>query len=248
MLLNNYSVRNLTPGKEIGASTNPWGLFRESTLRGMYMGEANITDVSNRASLPNGYGQDAWLMAPKAGGMSTSNLRGTGNLSGNGVAGLGGVLVMAGTGVFEATGGLLAGLEVTMAGSGDLTLMGGGLLQAVMALVGSGAMTNVLGATAGLTLSMAGFGTMTLAPKGTAEMELTIYVNQSEATVDQIVAGVWNALAAEYNLTGTMGEAMNGAGSAGNPWITDLSAYNTANTAGKILKDRLSKGQFIALK
>lgn len=135
-----------------------------------------------------------------------------------------------------------------MAGSGDLTLMGGGLLQAVMALVGSGAMTNVLGATAGLTLSMAGVGTMTLAPKGTAEIELTIYVNQSEATVDQIVAGVWNALAAEYNLTGTMGEAMNGAGSAGNPWITDLSAYNTANTAGKILKDRLSKGQFIALK
>lgn len=26
------------------------------------------------------------------------------------------------------------------------------------------------------------------------------------------------------------------AGTAGNPWITDLSAYNTANTAGKILK------------
>jgi len=73
-------------------------------------------------------------------------------------------------------------------------------------------------------------------------------VNQSEATVQQIVDAVWNALAAEYNISGTMGNKLNGAGSAGDPWTTDISAYNTANTAGKILKDRLSKTQFLGLK
>lgn len=79
-------------------------------------------------------------------------------------------------------------------------------------------------------------------------MEADIYVNQSEATVQQIVDAVWNALAAEYDLSGTMGEKLNGAGSAGDPWTTDLSSYNTAQTAGKILKEKLSKSQFLGLK
>jgi len=100
----------------------------------------------------------------------------------------------------------------------------------------------------GLIANLAGSGVISADLKGKLFMEAQIYVNQSEATVQQIVEGVLNAIAADYNLSGTIGEAINGAGSAGNPWITDLSAYNTANTAGKILKDRLSKGQFIALK
>lgn len=84
--------------------------------------------------------------------------------------------------------------------------------------------------------------------QATGSMDSMVYLNQSEATVQQIVDAVLNAIAAEYNLPGTIGEAINGAGSAGNPWITDLSSYNTANTAGKILKDRLSKNQFLGLK
>lgn len=48
--------------------------------------------------------------------------------------------------------------------------------------------------------------------------------------------------------TSPLPASMNGAGSAGNPWITDLSTYNTANSAGKILKDRLSKAQYLGLK
>lgn len=45
-----------------------------------------------------------------------------------------------------------------------------------------------------------------------------------------------------------MGNKLNGAGSAGDPWTTDLSSYNTAGTAGKRLKDTLTTGKFIALK
>ena len=64
-------------------------------------------------------------------------------------------------------------------------------------------------------------------------MEAHIYVNQSEETVQQIVDGVWNALAASYNATGTMGEKMNDAGSASNPWTEVLEG---AYTAGEMLK------------
>lgn len=206
MLLNNYSVRNLTPGKEIGASTNPRGLFRESTLRGMYMGEASITDISNRASLPNGYGQDSWLMAPKAGGMSTSNLNGLGGMSVAGFSGLGGVVTMEGSGVLEATGGLLAGLEVAMAGSGDLAAIGGGLLEAIVAMAGTGELSGALGATAGLTVTMAGVGTLSAQPQGTGEMVLTIYVNEGAATVDQIVDGVVGGIG---SITATIPDLLN---------------------------------------
>ena len=55
-------------------------------------------------------------------------------------------------------------------------------------------------------------------------------------------------IATQFNEDGTMGEKLNGAGSAGNPWTTDLTSYNTANTAGKVLKDKLSLDEFIGLK
>lgn len=51
--------------------------------------------------------------------------------------------------------------------------------------------------------------------KGFASMSADIYVNQSEASVQQIVSGVWNAVATEYNTSGTMGEAAQTGGGGG---------------------------------
>lgn len=248
MLLNNYSVRNLTPGKEIGASTNPRGLFREATLRGMYMGEANITDVSNRASLPNGYGQDSWLMAPKAGGISSSNARGTGALSAAGISGK--FTTGQADGAGTATANLSLIVQAIGSAGGTCTVTGtiGGALSAEGTASGVATASGVMSALMKAVGQATGVASATATLKGNGSVSGTIYVNESEATVQQIVDAVWNALASEYDLSGTMGEKLNGAGSAGDPWTTDISAYNTANTAGKILKDRLSKGQFIALK
>lgn len=248
MLLNNYSVRNLTPGKEIGASTNPRGLFREATLRGMYMGEANITDVSNRASLPNGYGQDSWLMSPKAGGVSSSNARGTGALSAAGISGK--FTTGQADGAGTATANLSLIVQAIGSAGGTCTVTGtiGGALSAEGTASGVATASGVISALMKAVGQSTGVASATATLKGNGSVSGTIYVNESEATVQQIVDAVWNALASEYDLSGTMGEKLNGAGSAGDPWTTDISAYNTANTAGKILKDRLSKGQFIALK
>lgn len=96
--------------------------------------------------------------------------------------------------------------------------------------------------------TIVGEGLVTTAlPKGRARPTATIRIGASPSA-DDIAQSVWGSIASALNEPGTMGEAMNGAGSAGNPWTTDLSSYNTANTAGKILKDRLSKGQFLGLK
>lgn len=240
MLLGNYTLILANPATFIGGTqvSNCRQAFNQSgQLRQRYYPET-IEGLPTTTALPEGYlAPNAWMLPYDIGSMTTSNLNGSGSLASAGVAGLGGVVIMDGVGVLEASGGLLAGLQVALSGNGNLSALGGGLLEAIVAMAGQGLLSGALGATAGLTVEMAGIGTLTASPQGTGEMVLEIYVNESQATVNQIVAAVWSALAAEYNESGTMGQKLNGAGSAGDPWTTDLSAYNTDDTAGKILKE-----------
>lgn len=98
------------------------------------------------------------------------------------------------------------------------------------------------------TLIVTGLGELQTATwKKRGRVSLSVSIGASPSAFD-ISQAVWGAIAAQNDTPGTMGEAMNGAGGAGNPWITDLSSYDTPNTAGKILKDRLSKNQFLGLK
>ncbi len=238
-LLGNYSVILKNPATFIGGTQvsncrNAMG--GTGQLRQRYYPETT-GGLPTTTALMEGYlHPNAWMMPYDIGSMTTSNLNGSGSVSLTGVNGLSGVVTMDGVGLLNATGGLLAGLVVEMTGVGSLSALGGGLLGAIVSMAGTGTLAGIIGATAGLTVTMDGVGTLTASPKGTGQMVLDIYVNQSEATVNQIVAAVWSALAAEYNVSGTMGEKLNGAGSAGDPWTTDLTGYNTADTAGKIVK------------
>jgi hypothetical protein len=175
---------------------------------------------------------------------------GVGTASATGVSGLFGTADLEGSGtVSDAAAGLIVEMVATIAGLGGLTASVIGQLQASADLIGSGTLTGAQSALAGMVAALVGTGLLSDAQQeALGSMSADIYVNQSEATVQQIVDAVWSALAAEYNVSGTMGNKLNGAGSAGDPWTTDISAYNTANTAGKILKDRLSKTQFLGLK
>jgi len=196
-LLGNYSIYLKNPATYIGGVqvSNVRSAFNAmGQNRQRYYPETS-SGLPLTSALPQGYlSPSAWMIPYRVGGMSMSDMNGTATLTGAGVAGLEGTVTMAGTGVLEATGGLLAGLEVTMAGSGELTLIGGGLLEAIVEMAGSGALTGALGATAGMTVEMAGVGTASFAPSGTGEMEITIYVNEGAATVDQIVDGVVDSL------------------------------------------------------
>jgi hypothetical protein len=248
-LLGNYSVILKNPATFIGGTqvSNARSAFNASGQLKQRFYPETIEGLPTTTALPEGYlAPHAWMLPYDLGSMTTSNLNGSGAFTGVGISGLSGTVVMEGTGLLEATGGLLAGLVVEMSGSGDLTAIGGGLIEAIATMAGTGALTGAIGATAGLTVIMEGVGTLEASPSGTGEMVLTIYVNESQATVDQIVAAVWSALASEYNVSGTMGNKLNGAGSAGDPWTTDLTGYNTADTAGKIVKEIKAKAALAA--
>jgi hypothetical protein len=248
-LLGNYSVILKNPATFIGGTqvSNCRNAFNATgqNLRRFY--PECPCGLPLTTSLPEGYlPPHSWMMPYELGSMTTSNLNGSGAISAIGTAGLAGTVTMDGVGVLDASGGLLAGIQVTIAGTGDLTAIGGGLLEAVVSMAGEGLLSGVLGATAGLTVTMDGVGTLVANPSGTGEMTIEIYVNESQATVQQITEAVWNALASEYNISGTMGNKLNGAGSAGDPWTTDLTGYNTDDTAGKIVKDIKKKAALAA--
>lgn len=252
MLLTNYRRDGAGQSRALGGQLSPVRGLDLARWNTFYVGGNNVLDVTNRTSIPAQGLRPPYslVVAPKAGGMSMWN-GGTGSVSNAAqVAGMEALASLSGSGVIsDAALGLTVEMIAALAGTGDLTGSIIGQLQAAATLAGSGSVTAAQSALAGMTSTILGSGVISDAQQeALGEMAANIYVNQSEATVQQIVDAVWNALAAEYNLSGTMGEAMNGAGGAGNPWITDLSGYNTANTAGKILKDRLSKTQFLGLK
>lgn len=56
----------------------------------------------------------------------------------------------------------------------------------------------------------------------------------AQPTVFDIVQGVLNAVASQYNISGTIGNKINSASAAGDPWSADLSSYGIG-TAGYLM-------------
>ncbi len=149
-------------------------------------------------------------------------------------------------GSLAATGALIVSAVATLTGTGAVTGTLLGKLNAVATLAGTGNVAGSLKALGNTVATLNGIGSVTGTRYaiGHMEAELTPF---TELSPENLAAAVWNAIAVVYNDVGTMGEKMNDAGSGGDPWATDLSAYTTTGCAGKVLKDKLSKGQFLAL-
>ena len=253
-LLGNYSVILKNPATFIGGTqvSNARSAFGATGQNHqMHYGESEDGGLPLTSSLDTGTEPPySWHLAEKGGELSsTTMINGTAELTSAASQGINVESTIAGIGTIDTAGlSLVTSMIALIEGLGELTGSMVGTIQMAADLAGSGDITGSLNMLSGMVANLAGSGALTSDLKGTLSMAADIYVNSGAATTQELVDAIWNALAAEYNLTGTMGEAMNGAGSAGNPWITDLSGYNTANTAGKILKDRLSKNQFLGLK
>ncbi len=248
MLLTNYAIRNANQSRALGGNLDPTYNYNLNKMMTFYVGENNVVNVTDRMSQPaEGYRPPyALVLAPKEGGMSMY-IEGTGTVAGTSIAGLFGTAALTGEGtITNAAAGLIVEMIASLVGSGSLTASISGQLTAVANLVGSGDLTVAAGALAGMVADLSGSGTLTAGQQALGEMTANIFVNQSQAEVEQIVEAVWNAFAAEYNISGTMGEKLNGAGSAGDPWTTDLAPYTTDGTAGKILKQAKAKAALAA--
>lgn len=241
MLLANYSYINALCGHTHSGITNPYNVNTPHSRRGYFTPlDASNKETIKRDSLPTGTNPPYSLMMGDKGALlsSTTYISGAGTITGNISKGINITASLEGSSSLASNLSLVVALEAALVGNGNLTAALVGVVQLAGALSGSASIAAALSLISNMNASLNGSGSIAGNLKGTLSLEADIYVNQSQATVDELVAGVWNALAAEFNASGTMGEAMGAAGTAGDPWTTTLPGTYTGDQAGAMV-DRL---------
>lgn len=203
---------------------------RTGAMRNITAGEG-IT--SGLVSLPSGNRHpSAWMMPQKPGALAARNsLTGTGTVAGTALAVKLAQAALTGSGELNAIGGLIVQLIAAITGSGEVSDADvKAFLQAVAAISGSGEISDAdlegLGALlAALTASGTAAGsTLT----GVGELDADLVVTGTGLSTANVGAAVWSAIAASNNEPGTMGEKLNDAGSASNPWTEVIESGYTA--------------------
>jgi len=225
-LVGNYSNFNKLPLKFTGSflqgqtgtiHAGNQSNFNQSGRVRSRMLQAETTEALQLYSLPNGsYPSLTWFIAQKAGQIGSSN-----QIYGNGVASdanLAGGLPTDATleGFGEITNGnltLIADLIAAITGAGGVapppTLLGT-LYMFSDQLTGNGAVAATLTAFASVQADLAGAGSLSGVKYATGELAADI-TGQSVLSPESLASAVWNALAAQYNDGGTMGEKTNAA-------------------------------------
>lgn len=250
MLLQNYNVFNANPGHAIGGPTDPTLFFKGGTFPQFYYGDSRVSGQTEKASwYISSAPHYTFVFAPKSGGLSSRNNT---NVTITPTGALAGGLPVSGstTITFDVTG--TGGLIVSGSGTATITFTPTGTIISVAAASGSSTITFSPTATIGAEANLSGSSTVTITPtmtsyaigylSGTAS-------NETEFSPENLARAVWEALAASYNTAGTMGEKMNSAASAGDPWGTALPGAYASGTAGNIVGAKLlTTGKFLALK
>jgi len=142
-----------------------------------------------------------------------------------------------GTGTLTAIGGLIVQLAADITGSGTISAAN---LQAFLQLVadigGSGDMAGALTGLGALLADLTGSGDVDAALlTALGELSADIVVTGTGLTTANVGPAVWSALAASNNVPSTMGEKLNDAGSAANPWTEVIEGGFTAAQILKLL-------------
>jgi len=242
MLIANYSYINQICGHNHSGITNPCQWIRPHTMRG-YFGKAQtdtLIEQIKRDSFPTGTNPPYTIMMGDKGALltSTTTISGSGTVTAGISSGINILADLDGTCSVSANLSLITSMIAALTGSSSVTAGLTGIIQLAASLTGSGTLSGGLSIIAFLESALAGTSSVSAGLRGTLSMEANIYVNQSTATVEELVAGVWNALVLDFNTAGTMGAAMGAAGTAGDPWTTTLPGPYTGDQAGAIV-DRL---------
>lgn len=243
---------NITGSGSLVAS-GTLGLNAEASLAGASTVFADGTMVIQAAAALIGIG----ALTADVGGVlqAVATLQGSGALSGvlNAVVDIAASLT--GTGIVSAS--ILGALQAaaSLSGSGAITIADlAGAVYAVAALTGTGSVTSSITGRYDMFANLSGSGSLVadlralghvvalLSGSGSISADVTGKGNISadvtpftELSPESLAAAVWNAIAADFNDAGTMGNKVNSAASAGDPWGTELPGSYPPGSAGAIL-------------
>lgn len=203
---------------------------RTGAMRNITAGEG-ITD--DKASRPSGNRHPSvWMMPQKPGALAARNtLTGAGDVSdAEAWAVKLAQAALTGTGELTAVGGLIVQLVAAVTGSGEVSDADiKAFLQLAAALTGSGDADGTATGLGALLAALTGSGTgagSTLT--GTGELAADLVVTGTGLSTANVGQAVWAAIASANNTAGTMGEKLNDAGSASNPWTEVIESGYTA--------------------
>ena len=251
MLIGNYSVLNRSPQKWIAGNSTAHAagvgtrtgvtsnVFRTSNWRFFNLvdqGGGTHAPTVKTAAKPRGYypGSGAYGFPSRAGEMSMA-LTGTSTVTLAGQLAIPATVSLTGTGDLDATAGLIIAMVLAASGSGTLAANIAGRFNAVVGMSGSGGLTATATGLAALAATLTGTGGLAATASGIGNMEIDIVVTGTGLTTANVGAAVWSALAAVNNEPGTMGEKLNDAGSASNPWTEVIEGGYTAAEMLKLI-------------
>lgn len=219
----------------------------------IYAGEGGFTNLT---SMPDGNCPPVtWRMPLNAGAISARNkLIGTGTFTASGNLGYQILASLSGSGtISNALGTLIINLIASISGSGTISNAAmDAFLFAVAALSGSGEISDAdLGGIGELLAVLVGAGLITSTFTGTGELTADI-TSYGSLTPEGLRDAIWGAIAANYNIAGTMGAKLNSAASGGVDydalaeaiWDAEVSG-RTGVEAGKVMEDIKSKTNLI---
>lgn len=238
MLIANYSYINQICGHNHSGITNPCQFLRPHVMRGYYglSQNSDVIEQVKRDSFPTGANPPFSLVMGDKGTLlsSTTTISGIGVTTSAMAMGLAAQSALTGSGTITGSLSLIIQLACDILASGTISASLVGKLEMASALAGEGNLTASLNLIAFVVSELTGSGTMSGTFFGTASLEANIS-SSSTLSPENLAAAVWNSIAASFNTAGTMGNKMNSAASAGDPWSTDLPASYTGTQAGNIL-------------
>jgi hypothetical protein len=202
---------------------------RTQWTRGDRMNQSIGEGISSKlASIPSGALHPvAWVMPYKAGAISSrNNAIITFTANGNGAQGLNAIGTTSITFTTNGSGQAVA----SAVGNATITFTANGNAVAPINMVGATSITFTTSGVMRGNADMTGISNILFTSQGDtyAVGNMIAVPISTELTADQIATAVWSAIASSNNTTGTMGEKLNDAGSASNPWNETLEGTYTA--------------------
>lgn len=232
MLIGRYSVLDKHPGRDVGGGAIGLGVSRFGFNKSsMARGPFNAPDWDPKSGIPDGYRPPyTWALPQTAGGLSArKNLAGVGAFVAAIAGGKNGEATLSGSGNLNATGALIVSLVAALTGSGTISNADAvAYLQLAATLAGAGDLDGALSALAHASAALSGVGDADATATASGALAASIIVTGDVLNSANVAASVWGALAVGNNGAGTMGEKLNDAGSASNPWTEVIESGYTA--------------------
>jgi len=230
LIANGVRLSTSNPMRQFGAASA--GSVERAAWHQAGARRSSFTAFSALSGYPSGDRHPvSWCMAPKAGGLNARFQTDVTTSVGDATLAAGRNLEGSTSITFSVPDAQLQ-LIVSASGSTTITFSTSGLAAGVLAAAGSTTITFSIGtATLGAIVDAIGAANVTFSASaviraiGHLAGDITPF---TELSPQSLAEAVWSAVAADNNVAGSMGEKLNDAGSASNPWTEVIESGFTA--------------------